>query len=217
MSLLNHFNENFYQTLELCQSTRINEDILFKWQETGLFPASSFVIENKLQVNSYLGITEHTELIEYYPRGYLAWAQILIKHSVESSTQAYMYFGNMYQQILTQLVHGIPEVLVASFTEDLEESIQSSWQYFLVGKYGAICSTAKIEEIVAVDLFKYVISFLTEDFSLDILDEETRKVLHIALRELNNSVALDNPLLPKQLIRDRYIERLIKQYDLSVK
>ena len=217
MSLLNHFNENFYQTIEICQSARVNEDILFEWQESGLFPASSFVIENKLQVNSYLGITEHTEQIEYYPRGYLPWAQILIKHNIESSSQAFMYFGNLYQQALNQLVHGLPEILIASFTEDLEESIQSSWQYFLVGKYGAISSTGKIEEIVAIDLFKYVISFLTEDFSLDILDEETRKILHVALRQLNNAVALDNPLLPKQLIRQRYIERLIKQYDLSVR
>ncbi|RXF02640.1 DUF6058 family natural product biosynthesis protein [Pseudoalteromonas phenolica] len=88
---------------------------------------------------------------------------------------------------------------------------------FLVGKYGAICLTGKIDEIVAIDLFKYVISFLTEDFSLDILDKETRKILHIALRQLNNSVALEHPLLPKQLIRQRFIERLIKQYDLSVK
>ncbi|TMO55658.1 DUF6058 family natural product biosynthesis protein [Pseudoalteromonas phenolica] len=217
MSLLNHFNESFYQTIELCQSARVDEDILFAWQESGLFPASSFVIENKLQINSYLGITEHKEQIEYYPRGYLTWAQTLIKHKIESSTQAFMYFGNMYQQSLTQLVHGLPEAIITSFTEDLEESIQTSWQYFLVGKYGAICLTGKIDEIVAIDLFKYVISFLTEDFSLDILDKETRKILHIALRQLNNSVALDNPLLPKQLIRQRFIERLIKQYDLSVK
>lgn len=217
MSLLNHFNENFYHTIEICQSARVNEDTLFEWQESGLFPASSFVIENKLQINSYLGITEHTEQIEYYPRGYLAWAQTLIKHDIESSTQAFMYFGNLYQQTLTQLVHGLPDALIASFTEDLDESIQTSWQYFLVGKYGAICSTGKIQEIVAIDLFKYVISFYTEDFTLNILDEETRNILHVALRQLNNSVLLDNPLLPKQLIRQRYIERLIKQYDLSVR
>ncbi|RXF02641.1 DUF6058 family natural product biosynthesis protein [Pseudoalteromonas phenolica] len=130
MSLLNHFNESFYQTIELCQSARVNEDILFAWQESGLFPASSFVIENKLQINSYLGITEHKEQIEYYPRGYLTWAQTLIKHKIESSTQAFMYFGNMYQQSLTQLVHGLPETIITSFTEDLEESIQTSWQYF---------------------------------------------------------------------------------------
>ncbi|WP_404396722.1 DUF6058 family natural product biosynthesis protein [Pseudoalteromonas phenolica] len=217
MSLLNHFNENFYQAIELCQSARVDEDIIFEWQESGLFPASSFVIENKLQVNSYLGITEHTEQIEYYPRGYLAWAQTLIKHKIESSSQAFMHFGNQYQQALTRLVQGLPDALIASFTEDLEESIQTSWQYFLVGKYGAICLTGKLEEIVAIDLFKYVISFLTEDFSLDILDEESRKILHLALKQLNCSVALDNPMLPKQLIRQRYIERLIKQYDLSVK
>ena len=47
MSLLNHFNENFYQAIELCQSARVDEDIIFEWQESGLFPASSFVIENK--------------------------------------------------------------------------------------------------------------------------------------------------------------------------
>lgn len=217
MSLLNHFNENFYQTTELCHSARTNEDILFEWQESGLFPASSFVVENKLKVNSYLGITEHTEQIEYYPRGYLSWAQTLIKHNLDSSTQAFMYFGNLYQQALAQLIPSLPETLAVSFIEDLEEFIQTSWQYFLVGKYGAICFTGKIEEIVAIDLYKYVISFLTEDFSLDILDEETRKILHVALRQLNNSVALDNPLLPKQLIRQRYIERLIKQYDLSVR
>jgi hypothetical protein len=217
MSLLNHFNESFYQAIELCRSLRIDEETLFNWQEASLFPASSFVLTNKLQVNSYLGITEHNEDIEYFPRGYVNWGQLLLKHKVESSSQAFMYFGDQYQQALSKFAQGLPEAVLMSFTEDLEESIQTSWQYFLVGKYGAICMTGKIEEIVAVDFFKHVISFLTEDFTLDILSDENRKVLHQALKQLNCAVALDNELLPKQLVRQRYIEKLIKQYDLSVK
>ena len=216
MSLLNYFNENFYQRNELCQLLRIDDETLSAWQDNGLFPANSFALTNKLEVNSFLGINKHIEELEFYARGYINWGQVLIKHKVENATHAFTHFTHQFEQTLAKVVPELCEELLQCFTEDIEQTIQSNWQYFLMGKYGAVSMNGKIEEIVSIEVFKYAISFYTEDFSVECLEESKRKIVHKALKQLNSSVAHDFELLPKQLLRERYIERVIKHYDLSI-
>lgn len=216
MSLLNYFNDHFYRSDELCRALKISLEELQEWQDRKIFPNASFQLENKIQCSSFLGISDHKEVVEYYPRGFANWGNLILKFKIQSSSHAFECFAQVYMESLQQHTAYLSYAGETEFNERLEEIVKYSWQQFLSSKYGAVSDTGEVTEIAAIDYCKSVIDAITDDMSITELDEEQKMILHKTMKLLNKSLSQDNELFKYKSIREEYVHRLIKQYDLSV-
>jgi hypothetical protein len=217
MSLLTYLNSYYYTSETLCQGLKITSDVLFHWQESGIFEKPSYSIQNKIVSNSYSGIYECEEYTDYYPRGSVLWGRTLIKHSIHSSVQAFELFYAQYTSLLNSLAQKGFETRAEEFNDDLAERIQNSWQQFLCSKYGVITQNGNIEEIVYTDFAKAVVNELTDNLSVSSIQLELRPRLTEALKLLNQVLSHNAEHEKNFSLRERYINTLINKYDLSIK
>ncbi|KAF7764551.1 hypothetical protein PCIT_b0585 [Pseudoalteromonas citrea] len=217
MSLLKHLNTYFYRAEELCQTLKISEEMLYEWQQGGLFPKPSYSIQNNITCSSYLGIYECEEFTDYYPRGSVQWGQDLLKYKANTSSQAYELFYQQYLQTLGKCHQQALACQDPRFSDDLEEQIQTSWQQYLCSKYGTISQNGLIEEIVYIELGRAIVDELTEERTASSLDVTIRPLLLKALKLLNRAISHQAKHEQNQSLRERYIDALVIKYDLSVK
>lgn len=217
MSLLNHLTTYFYSTDELCQTLKVSSDTLFEWQTHSIFPKPSYSIQNNIKCSSYLGLYECEEFTDYYPRGSVQWGQDILKHKIQTSSQAYELFYQQYLQALSKCQQQSLHCLDPRFSDDLEEQIQGSWQQYLCSKYGAISQNGLIEEIVHIELGRAIVDELTEERTAPSIDISVRPRLLLALKLLNKAISHQVKHEQNQSLRERYIDALILKYDLSMK
>ncbi|MGO2076677.1 MAG: DUF6058 family natural product biosynthesis protein [Pseudoalteromonas sp.] len=207
----------FYTAEELCHALAIDEETLLHWQQSSLFPKPSYCIQSQLECSSYSGIYQCEEYDDYYPRGSVNWGQHLLKHKVDSSSQAFNYFAQHYSSQLTKLTQQGFAISEDLFGSEIEEHLQQVWQQFLCSKYGVLTQNGLIEEIVQLDIAKLLIDDITELRTKIGLDQEERQALHKALKLINRALSHGTGHEGKNTLRHRYIDDVVSKYDLSVK
>ncbi|WP_440056646.1 DUF6058 family natural product biosynthesis protein (plasmid) [Pseudoalteromonas sp. T1lg65] len=217
MSLTNFLNTHFYTTDELSAGLRIDESLLGEWQTMSLFPNPSYSLNNQIKCSSYFGLYECEEYTNYYARGLLTWGQLLIKHKVQQSSVAFELFYQAYCDTLGKCIERGFCSEDPSFGDDISEHVQQVWQQFLCGKYGVISQNGLVEEIVYIDLGRSIIDDITEGRTANCIEPEQRPALYNAIKLLNKALAADTQAEQTQSLRSKYIDSLIRKYDLSLK
>ena len=207
----------FYTTEELCQTLSIDEETLSEWQQSSLFPKPSYCLQSQLECSSYSGIYQCEEYQDYYPRGAASWGQLIIKHDITSSCQAFNYFAQQYSNHLSKLAEQGFAINEELFGSEIEEHLQQVWQQFLCSKYGVLTQNGLVEEAVQLDGAKLLIDDITELRTKIGLTLEERQSLHKALKLMNRALSYGTGNEGKNTLRHRYIDNVVTKYDLSIK
>lgn len=207
----------FYTTEELCQTLSIDEDTLGAWQQSSLFPKPSYCLQSQLECSSYSGIYQCEEYQDYYPRGAASWGQLIIKHDINSSCQAFNYFAQHYSAQLSKLTEQGFAIDEELFGAEIDEHLQQVWQQFLCSKYGVLTQNGLVEEAVQLDVAKLLIDDITELRTKTGLSADERQALHKALKLMNRALSHGTSNEGKNTLRYRYIDSVVAKYDLSVK
>ncbi|MDC3188953.1 DUF6058 family natural product biosynthesis protein [Pseudoalteromonas elyakovii] len=207
----------FYTTEELCHTLSIDEETLSAWQKSSLFPKPSYCLQSQLECSSYSGIYQCEEYQDYYPRGAASWGQLIIKHDISSSCQAFNYFAQQYSNQLSKLAEQGFAINEELFGSEIDEHLQQVWQQFLCSKYGVLTQNGLVEEAVQLDVAKLLIDDITELRTKTGLSVEERQSLHKALKLMNRALSHGTGNEGKNTLRHRYIDDVVAKYDLSVK
>ncbi len=207
----------FYTTEELCHTLSIDEETLSAWQQSSLFPKPSYCLQSQLECSSYSGIYQCEEYQDYYPRGAASWGQLIIKHDITSSCQAFNYFAQQYSNQLSKLAEQGFAIDEELFGSEIDEHLQQVWQQFLYSKYGVLTQNGLVEEAVQLDVAKLLIDDITELRTKTGLSVEERQSLHKALKLMNRALSHGTGNEGKNTLRHRYIDDVVAKYDLSVK
>ena len=207
----------FYTTEELCHTLSIDEETLSAWQKSSLFPKPSYCLQSQLECCSYSGIYQCEEYQDYYPRGAASWGQLIIKHDISSSCQAFNYFAQQYSNQLSKLAEQGFAINEELFGSEIDEHLQQVWQQFLCSKYGVLTQNGLVEEAVQLDVAKLLIDDITELRTKTGLSVEERQSLHKALKLMNRALSHGTGNEGKNTLRHRYIDDVVAKYDLSVK
>ena len=207
----------FYTTEELCHTLSIDEETLSAWQQSSLFPKPSYCLQSQLECSSYSGIYQCEEYQDYYPRGAACWGQLIIKHDISSSCQAFNYFAQQYSNQLSKLAEQGFAIDEELFGSEIDEHLQQVWQQFLYSKYSVLTQNGLVEEAVQLDVAKLLIDDITELRTKTGLSVEERQSLHKALKLMNRALSHGTGNEGKNTLRHRYIDDVVAKYDLSVK
>ena len=207
----------FYTTEELCHTLSIDEETLSAWQKSSLFPKPSYCLQSQLECSSYSGIYQCEEYQDYYPRGAASWGQLIIKHDISSSCQAFNYFAQQYSNQLSKLAEQGFAINEELFGSEIDEHLQQVWQQFLCSKYGVLTQNGLVEEAVQLDVAKLLIDDITELRTKTGLNMDERQSLHKALKLMNRALSHGTGNEGKNTLRHRYIDDVVAKYDLSVK
>ena len=207
----------FYTTEELCHTLSIDEETLSAWQQSSLFPKPSYCLQSQLECSSYSGIYQCEEYQDYYPRGATSWGQLIIKHDISSSCQAFNYFAQQYSNQLSKLAEQGFAIDEELFGSEIDEHLQQVWQQFLCSKYGVLTQNGLVEEAVQLDVAKLLIDDITELRTKTGLSVEERQSLHKALKLMNRALSHGTGNEGKNTLRHRYIDDVVAKYDLSVR
>lgn len=207
----------FYTTEELCHTLAIDEETLSAWQQSSLFPKPSYCLQSQLECSSYSGIYQCEEYQDYYPRGAASWGQLIIKHDITSSCQAFNYFAQQYSNQLSKLAEQGFAINEELFGSEIDEHLQQVWQQFLCSKYGVLTQNGLVEEAVQLDVAKLLIDDITEMRTKTGLNMDERQSLHKALKLINRALSHGTGNEGKNTLRHRYIDDVVAKYDLSIK
>ena len=215
MSLFEYLSSHFYDQNQVLESCAIDLEQLSYWQEIGIFPKPAYKLNSQIECSSYYGLHECKEYWDFYARGCDKWAKLI--HSKEACTpsQAYELFFNKYCTHLAYLQSQGFYCEDETFTDQLQEHVQSQWQHFINGKFSLTTQNGYIEEIVEAEVGMLIIMNITQCHSVESLIDSDKDQVRQAIKYLNKSLSHFAPHERGQSYRARFIDKTIAQYDLS--
>jgi len=210
VELIKYLNKHFFTKQQLLDITKTTEQDLSKYQEDGLMPKCSYKLSLNIKSDSFFGLHNNEQEIEYYAKGYSSWLAII--QSLNSTEAVYSVFANRYKIAIKSLnEHGYystnPRV-----TSELNEHIKEEWRHFLNGIYGLCTKSGLPEDIAAKELSILVINELSEN---DELTPEQRNKLTLAVDLLDSASSLFAPHERLKSSRHRLVNEVRSKYQLK--
>ncbi len=150
--------------------TKITAQDLLQYQDNGMMPKCSYKINLNIKSNSFFGLYNDEQEIEYYAKGYTSWVAII--QTLHSTEAVYSTFANRYKAAIESLKEQGHSSSHAKITSDLNGHIKEEWGHFLNGIYG-LCTKSGLPEDIAAKEFS-----ILEINELSALDELTPKQLN---------------------------------------
>ncbi|SFC16205.1 DUF6058 family natural product biosynthesis protein [Pseudoalteromonas denitrificans] len=216
MGLFEYLSSHYYDQNQLLEACSLNLDLLTRWQDLGIFPKPAYRLNSQIECSSYYGLHQCKEYWDYYARGSDKWAKLIHSKESCSPSQAYELFFNKYCTHLSYLQNQGFYCEDETFSEQLNEHVQTQWQHFINGKFSLTTQNGLIEEIVEIEIGMIVIMNVTQCHSITELSDEDKQQIRQALKYLNKSLSHFAPHERAQSYRAKYIDKTIALYDLSI-
>lgn len=210
MELIKYLNNNFFTKQELLDVSKVSEQDLSNFQEQGVMPKCSYKLNLNISCDSFFGLQDETQVVEYYAKGYSSWLAII--ESLKDTDSIYSTFLNRYIKTIKQLKVQGHSSSDAKVNSGVNEHIREEWQHFLNGIYGLCTKTGLPEDIAAKEFSILEINELT---SKDELSEEQLKQLTVAVNLLDSASSLFAPHERIKSSRHRLIDEVRRQYRLQ--
>ncbi|ATG79658.1 DUF6058 family natural product biosynthesis protein [Pseudoalteromonas sp. 1_2015MBL_MicDiv] len=210
MELIKYLNEHFFTKQELLDISKVTERDLVKYQENGMMPKCSYKLSLNLKSDSFFGLHNDEQEIEYYAKGYASWLAII--QSLNSTEAIYSVFASRYQlaiENLKQQGHSSSNPKIAS---EFNTHIKEEWSHFLNGIYGLCTKSGLPEDIAAKEFSILEINELSEIGELS--TEQTNK-LTIAVNLLDSASSLFAPHERLKSSRHRLVNEIRRKYKLK--
>ena len=210
MELIKYLNDHFFTKQELLDISKVTEQDLLKYQENGLMPKCSYRLSLNLKSDSFFGLHNNEQEIEYYSKGYSSWLGII--QLSNSADTVYAIFASRYELAIENLRDkghstGSPKV-----TTELDNHIKEEWNHFLNGIYG-LCTKSGLPEDIAAKEFS--ILEINELLELNELTSEQISKLTVAVNLLDSASSLFAPHERLQSSRHRLVNEVRRKYKLQ--
>lgn len=210
MELIKYLNKYFFTKQELLDITKTTEQDLSKYQEDGLMPKCSYKLSLSIKSDSFFGLHDDEQEIEYYAKGYSSWLAII--QSLNSIEAVYSVFANRYKMAIESLKEQGYSSTNPKVTSDLNEHIKEEWSHFLNGIYGLCTKSGLPEDIAAKEFSILVINELSEHKELT---TEQRNKLAVAVDLLDTASSLFAPHERLKSSRHRLVNEVRRKYQLK--
>jgi hypothetical protein len=210
MELIKYLNNHFFTKQELLDITKVTEQDLLKYQKDNVMPKCSYRLCIHLKSDSFLGLHNDEQEIEYYAKGYSSWLAII--QSIDSKDAVYSVFANRYKFAIQRLKEQGHSSNNSKITSEIDEHIIEEWNYFLNGTYGLCTKSGLPEDIAAKELSILEINELLE------LNELTVKELNkltLAIDLLDSASSLFAPHERLKSSRHRLVNEVRRKYQLK--
>jgi len=210
VELIQYLNQYFFTQQELLDITKITEQDLLKYQEDGLMPKCSYKLSLNIKSDSFFGLHDDEQEIEYYAKGYSSWLAVV--QSLNSKEAVYAVFANRYKIAIERLEESGYYSTNPKVTSELNEHINEEWSHFLNGIYGLCTKSGLPEDIAAKELSILVINELSEHN--DLSHEQLNK-LTLAVDLLDSASSLFAPHERLKSSRHRLVNEVRRKYQLK--
>jgi len=210
VDLIKYLNKHFFTKQELLDITKVTEQDLFKYQENGVMPKCSYKLNLNLKSDSFFGLYNDEQEIEYYAKGYTSWLAII--QSLNSTEAVYSTFANRYKVAIESLKEQGHSSSNSKITSRLNDHIEEEWSHFLNGIYGLCTKSGLPEDIAAKEFSILEINELSE---LNELTPEQLSKLTLAVDLLDSASSLFAPHERLKSSRHRLVNEIRRKYQLK--
>ena len=209
MELIKYLNDHFFTKQQLLDVSKVTEQDFLSYQENGVMPKCSYKLSLQLTSDSFFGLHNDAQEIEYYAKGYVSWLAII--QSSNSPESVYSIFAERYKKAINTLKENGHDSSNAKITTALNAHIKAEWQHFLNGIYG-LCTKSGLPEDIAAKEFSIIeINELTE---FNELTSEQMDKLTLAVNLLDSASSLFAPHERLKSSRQRLVNEVRRQYKL---
>ena len=210
MELIKYLNEHFFTKQELLDISKVTEQDLSKYQENGLMPKCSYKLNLNLTSDSFFGLHNNEQEIEYYAKGYSSWLAII--QSSNSADAVYSIFASRYEKTIENLKAQGHSSSNSKITTELNNHIKEEWDHFLNGIYG-LCTKSGLPDDIAAKEFSIIeIKELSE---LNELTSEQINKLTVSVNLLDSVSSWFAPHERLQSSRQRLVNEVRLKYKLQ--
>jgi hypothetical protein len=209
MNLIDYLQHHFLTREQLLAQTCVTGARLDALQAAGMMPRPSYRLRLDLACDSFFGPHAESHAIDWYAKGYVAWAGLL--ETLNGPEQAYAVFAERYRQSLSDIaVDKLAVDKQLTYPQALagDAHIGAEWQHFLDGTYGLCTRSGLPEDIAAKEAAVVLIRALTASGEPQGLNEEERHRLAAAVELLDRASA---PFAPHEVARSsrrRYVDEV---------
>jgi len=217
---IKYITENYIDSEELCEITKISESKLSNMIEKGLMPNFSYQIETRSTITSPLGDEEVILTTKrYFPKNIIP----IIEENLDLENSA-SFKEKVKKEFIETFTNHIDNAFAYENTiinngkidaEKLEKAFEVEWEYYLNGIYGICTLNATGTEIAKKEIaVKKIISFIEEHGEIE-LSAEKKKTL-IALNSQYNEISnLFSPYQRENSSRGKYLDKMLDKNSLT--
>lgn len=209
MELIQYLREYFFTKQELLEYSNVTEQELIKYQANRVMPKCSYKLNMNVQSDSFFGLYNDEQVIEYYAKGYVSWLAII--QTLNSNEAVYSLFSLRYKNAIENLKEQGHSTNSAKLTSELNQHIKDEWEHFLNGIYG-LCTQSGLPEDIAAKEFS--ILEINELLALNELTAEQINKLTTAVNLLDAASSLFAPHERMQSSRQRLVNDVRRKYQL---
>jgi hypothetical protein len=210
MELINYLNEHFFTKQQLLDVAKISPLDLLSYQQQGLMPKCAYQLSLQLQSDSFFGLHNEEQTIEYYAKGYASWLGII--QSSNSAGAVFEVFATRYKMALERLKQQGHWTSNPKVNAELDAHIKQEWGHFLDGIYGLCTQSGLPEDIAAKELAILEINEWLEEGELT---QAQISQLRLAVNLLDSASSLFAPHERLKSSRQRLINEVRRQYKLE--
>ncbi len=217
---IKYIEENFIESNEVCQISKISHQELEKLIEDKLVPASSYQINISYKINSPLGDEKViSEVKKYYPKSIINLIQKnrQLDNPSEFKEVLKTEFINTFVNS-TNNKFAYDNILEENGSVDMEKlnsAFEQEWEHYLQGIYGICTLNGTGAEIAKKEIaVKRLIEFNKKhgENKLSTSDKEMLSILNNEFNEVSNLFA---PYQRTDSSRGKYLDKILKLNSLS--
>ena len=209
MELIQYLNSNFLTKQELLDISKVTNEDFLSYQQQKLMPTYSYKLDLNITSDSFFGLHNEEQTVEYYAKGYSSWLAII--QSLKSADDVYSVFSKRYTKTIKRLQENGHSSNNPKINSELNDHIKDEWQHFLSGIYG-LCTKSGLPEDIAAKEFSIIeIKELYEKIELSLKEIEK---LTLAVNLLDSASSLFAPHERLQSSRHRLINEVRRKYKL---
>ncbi|BAJ01693.1 DUF6058 family natural product biosynthesis protein [Shewanella violacea] len=209
MELIKYLNDNFFTKKELLDVSKVTELELLSYQNDRLMPKCSYKLTLNVKSDSFFGVHNDEQEIEYYAKGYASWLAIV--QSLKSPESIYAIFYNRYKIAIENLKEQGHYSISYKLKSGLDEHIKEEWNNFLNGIYGLCTQTGLPEDIAAKEFSILEINEISE---FNELTSQQMNKLTLAVNLLDSVSSLFAPHERLKSSRHRLVNEIRRKYKL---
>ena len=214
MTLFHYLHDHFYTLDQLAQAAHMRVENIRAFQDKKMLPLPTYQLNGEYQVQSFFGVHQDAQSIEFYPKDTVSWLRII--QNLPTREAAFDAFSHRYRltfSCLKQLsnLHRKDYLYTVMQSED---KLKEEWDHFLAGSYGVCTRSGLPEDIAAKDFALEEIRSLLDSGMLTL--RHMRKKLENAVNLLDEVSAPFAPHERARSTRHQYVDEVRRQYRLAL-